>query len=47
MHTLLTKFSKEEPDTIADAIVSGIRGVCGKRLKDDATIVVCKVVKNL
>lgn len=47
MHTLLTKFSKEEPDTIADAIVNGIRGVCGKRLKDDATIVVCKVVKNL
>lgn len=47
MNTLLGKMGKEEPDDIADTIVGEIRKVCGKRLKDDATLVVCRVMKNL
>lgn len=46
MNTLLGKMGEEEPDEIADTIVGEIRKVCGKRLKDDATLVVCRVMKN-
>lgn len=47
MHTLLDGLTVEEPEEIVEAIVEEIHGVCGKRLKDDATIVVSRVVKNL
>ena len=47
MNTLLSEFDDGEPEEIVDTIVREIRSVCGKRLKDDATIVVCKVMKNL
>ena len=47
MHTLLEALKDEEPETVVEAVIQDIRSVCGKRLKDDATIIVCKVMKNL
>ena len=47
MHTLLETLKDEEPETVVEAVIQDIRSVCGKRLKDDATIIVCKVMKNL
>ena len=47
MHTLLESLKDEEPETVVEAVIQDIRSVCGKRLKDDATIIVCKVMKNL
>ena len=47
MNTLLSELEDEAPESVADTMVREIRSVCGRRLKDDATIVVCKVVKNL
>lgn len=47
MNTLLSEFDDGEPEEIVNTIVQEIQSVCGKRLKDDATIVVCKVMKNL
>lgn len=47
MHTLLDRLKEEEPEAVVDAIVQDIRSVCGKRLKDDATMIVCKVMKNV
>lgn len=45
MHTLLEALKDEEPETVVEAVIQDIRSVCGKRLKDDATIIVCKVMK--
>ena len=47
MNTLLSELEDEAPESVVDTMVREIRSVCGRRLKDDATIVVCKVVKNL
>ena len=47
MNTLLSELGDEVPESVVDTMVREIRSVCGRRLKDDATIVVCKVVKNL
>ena len=47
MRTLLEALKDEEPETVVEAVIQDIRSVCGKRLKDDATIIVCKVMKNL
>ena len=47
MNTLLSELEDETPEAVVDTMVREIRSVCGRRLKDDATIVVCKVMKNL
>ena len=47
MRELLLDMDMDDPEDIAGEIVDRIRAISGNRLKDDATIVVCKVVKTL
>lgn len=47
MNTILSNCSDQEPEEVVETIVSEIHKVCGKRLRDDATIIVAKVMKNL
>ena len=47
MRELLSEIDMDEPEDIASEIVSEIRSLSGKRLKDDATIIVSKLVKSL
>ncbi len=47
MRELLMNIDMDYPEDIAAEIVSRIRAMSGSRLKDDATIIVCKVVKTL
>ena len=35
------------PDELADEIVGNIKSLSGNRLKDDATMIVCKIVKDM
>lgn len=47
MQELLLKLDSSEPEDIADEIAGEIKSLSGNRLKDDATIIVCKLVKSL
>lgn len=47
MRELIINMQEDEPQDIAAEIMNQIRAVGGNRLKDDATIIVCKVVKTL
>lgn len=47
MKELLLGTEADEPDDIADEIVGQIKALSGNRLKDDATVIVCKLVKSL
>ena len=47
MNELLMGMSMDNPEDIASEILDRIRSVSGNRMKDDATIIVCKVVKTL
>ena len=47
MKELILNAKEDEPSELADAIVDNIRSLSGNRLKDDATIIVCKIVKSL
>lgn len=47
MNGLLREMESDEPEDVVELIVSEVRKVCGNRLKDDATVIVSKVVKNL
>lgn len=47
MRNLLLGMEYDTPDEIADYIVEGIRKNAYKNLPDDATVVVCKVVKSM
>lgn len=47
MRELLLKTDSSEPEDIAGDIANQIRAMSGSRLKDDATIIVCKLVKSL
>lgn len=47
MQELLLKTESDEPEDIAGDIAEQIKALSGNRLKDDATIIVCKLVKSL
>lgn len=47
MKELLLEIDMDHPEDIAGEIVDRIRSLSGNRLRDDATIIVCKVVKTL
>lgn len=47
MQELLLKTESDEPEDIAADIAEQIKALSGNRLKDDATIIVCKLVKSL
>ena len=36
-----------EPEEMADEIIENVKSLSGNRLKDDATVIVCKIVKSL
>ena len=47
MKELMLENKTLEPDEMADEIIESVRGLSGNRLKDDATVIVCKIVKSL
>ena len=47
LRALLADRRTDDPEELVSYIVNEIRGMCGNRLKDDATIVACKLVKTL
>ncbi len=47
MRELMLNSDAVTPDELADEIVDNIKSLGGNRLKDDATIIVCKIVKSL
>lgn len=47
MKELILTSDASSADDLADAIVDNIKALGGNRLKDDATIIVCKIVKSL
>ncbi|MBQ9610149.1 MAG: SpoIIE family protein phosphatase [Lachnospiraceae bacterium] len=47
MKELILNSKEDEPSELADAILDNIRSLSGNRMKDDATIIVCKIVKSL
>jgi len=47
MREILLEMDSDEPEDIATDIISRIKGLSGNRLKDDATVIVCKLVKTL
>lgn len=47
MHALLIESKTDNPEELVSYVVNEICGMCGNRLKDDATIVACKLVKTL
>ena len=47
MQELILNSEAAEPDELAGEIVDDIKNLSGNRLKDDATIIVCKIVKSL
>lgn len=47
MQDFLMNLESDSPEDIADELVDCIRSQSGNRLKDDATIIVCKLVKSL
>lgn len=47
MGELIVDIDMDDPEDIATEIMGRIKAVSGNRLKDDATIIVCKVVKTL
>lgn len=47
MNSLLSGLESDEPEDVVEMVVSEVRKVSGNRLRDDATIVACKVVKSL
>ncbi|MBR1816184.1 MAG: SpoIIE family protein phosphatase [Lachnospiraceae bacterium] len=47
MKELILSSKEDEPSELADAIVDNIKSLSGNRMKDDATIIVCKIVKKL
>ena len=47
MKEMILNAKEDEPSELADAIVDNIRSLSGNRLKDDATIIVCKIIKSL
>ena len=47
MNSLLEGLESDEPEDVVELIVSEVKKVCGNRLRDDATVVACKLVKSL
>lgn len=47
MKELILNSKEDEPSDLADTIIDNIRSLSGNRLKDDATIIVCKIVKSI
>ncbi|MDD6327733.1 MAG: SpoIIE family protein phosphatase [Lachnospiraceae bacterium] len=47
LRTLLAEAETDDMDELVSGIVDDIRSMSGNRLKDDATIVACKLVKTL
>lgn len=47
LRSLLIEARTEEPEELVSYVVNEICGMCGNRLKDDATIIACKLVKTL
>lgn len=47
MKELMLDSKAAEPEELADDIIDNIKSLGGNRLKDDATIIVCKIVKSL
>ncbi len=47
LRDILCEMDEEEPEDIVDYVLEKIRALGGNRLKDDATIVACKLVKTL
>ena len=47
MKELILSSDAMTPDELADEIVGSIKSLSGNRLKDDATMIVCKVVKDV
>ena len=47
MKELMLSSDAMTPDELADEILDNIRSISGNRLKDDATMIVCKIVKTL
>ncbi|MGN0435696.1 MAG: SpoIIE family protein phosphatase [Wujia sp.] len=47
MRDLLMAIDYEEPEDIAEEVMDRVMALSGNRLRDDATIIVCKLVKSL
>ena len=47
MKELMLNNKASEPDEMADEIIENVKSLSGNRLKDDATVIVCKIVKSL
>lgn len=47
MSEILMDIPMDNPEDIADDIIDRVKAIAGNRLRDDATVVVCKVVKAL
>ncbi|MBQ8912475.1 MAG: SpoIIE family protein phosphatase, partial [Lachnospiraceae bacterium] len=47
MKELMLSSDAMTPDELADEIVGNIKSLSGNRLKDDATMIVCKIVKDM
>ncbi|MBQ7707763.1 MAG: SpoIIE family protein phosphatase [Lachnospiraceae bacterium] len=47
MKELMLNNKAFEPDEMADEIIENVKSLSGNRLKDDATVIVCKIVKSL
>lgn len=47
LRSLLMEADSDEPDEVAAQLIESIRAESGNRLKDDATLIVAKIVKSL
>lgn len=47
LRSLLIEAKTDDPEELVSYVVNEICGMCGNRLKDDATILACKLVKTL
>lgn len=47
MRARIQDIKDEEPEDIVRTLIEEIRSTCGNRLKDDATIIACRVMKNV
>ncbi|MGN0367784.1 MAG: SpoIIE family protein phosphatase [Wujia sp.] len=47
MREILLGCEEGDAQSLVDHIIESVHAVCGNRLKDDATVLVCKIMKNL
>lgn len=47
MREILLGCEEGDAQSLVDHVIESVHAVCGNRLKDDATVLVCKIMKNL